>query len=38
MNWSRFLMVLICALLAFGGTFSCSCSDDDGEIIVSRPA
>jgi hypothetical protein len=38
MKWSRFLIVLVCAMLAFGGTFNCSCSNDDGVIIVSRPS
>jgi hypothetical protein len=37
MKWVTLLMVLVTALIAFGGSFSCSYHDDDTKIVVTRP-
>ena len=37
MRWPVLLMVLICALLAFGGSFECRSSNGDTDIVVTQP-
>jgi hypothetical protein len=34
MKWTMLLMVLVCALIAFGGSFECRSSTGDTDIIV----
>ena len=38
MKWTTLLMVLVCALFAFGGSFTCVTKTDDTIIIVTQPA
>jgi hypothetical protein len=37
MRWTALLMVLVTALMAFGGSFSCRYHDDGTVIVVTRP-
>jgi hypothetical protein len=37
MKWITLLMLLVTALMAFGGSFSCHYHDDNTVIVVTRP-
>jgi hypothetical protein len=34
MKWNRLLLLALCATIAFGGTFVCKSSNDDGDGVV----
>jgi|GEM_PF-3037858 len=37
MKWTTFFMILICAALAFGGSFTCHGNSGDTDISTSNP-
>jgi hypothetical protein len=37
MKWPTLLMALVCAFIAFGGSFHCRSSTGDTDIIVTQP-
>ncbi len=37
MRWTTLLMVLVTAIMAFGGSFSCSWHNDNTAVIVTKP-
>ncbi len=37
MKWPTLLMVLICALIAFGGSFNCHGSSGEADFSTSNP-
>ena len=36
MKWRTFLLVLVCAMLSFGGTFTCHGSTHDSSVTVNN--
>jgi hypothetical protein len=37
MKWNRLILLVLCAVMAMGGTFVCKSGDDDGAAFTTKP-